>query len=383
MNFGYADEAVLLVTMTPPPSLDPAEPARLAGQLIYLVCAQECVPGSAELRLTLPVAGAAAAADPANAALFARARAALPEPAPGPVRLASAGDRLVLSLDAPISGGPRGLLLPLLGDGPRQRRAPGPRGRREGPAPDPDPRHPGRSAPERPAGRPRDRAGDCGGPGAAGLRPRAGARGRRDRRHPGLRGAGAGRRGARSRREPDPVGRGRARVPRRPHPQPDALRLPGAVDQGAGPRRQSGESPARRAPARPRLHGRRARGLRGARRRCCSACAPAAPRSAGASSCSRPIVVALLAYLLFAMGLSLSGVVHLGSSLQGSASGLAGGRGLAGSFLTGVLAAVVATPCTAPFMGDGGRLRADPAGGRRARRDPRRSGSAWRCRSCC
>lgn len=64
-----------------------------------------------------------------------------------------------------------------------------------------------------------------------------------------------------------------------------------------------------------------------------------------------PIAVALLAYLLLAMGLSLSGVFHLGSSLQGLGRGLAQRAGLAGSFFTGVLAAVVATPCTAPFMG--------------------------------
>ena len=68
-----------------------------------------------------------------------------------------------------------------------------------------------------------------------------------------------------------------------------------------------------------------------------------------------PITVALLAYLLLAMGLSLSGVFHLGSSLQGLGQGvtrrLTQPFGLAGSFFTGVLAAVVATPCTAPFMG--------------------------------
>jgi thiol:disulfide interchange protein DsbD len=63
------------------------------------------------------------------------------------------------------------------------------------------------------------------------------------------------------------------------------------------------------------------------------------------------VVVALLAYLLLAMGLSLSGVFHLGASLQGLGQGLARRAGLSGSFSTGALAAVVATPCTAPFMG--------------------------------
>jgi DsbC/DsbD-like thiol-disulfide interchange protein/cytochrome c biogenesis protein CcdA len=63
------------------------------------------------------------------------------------------------------------------------------------------------------------------------------------------------------------------------------------------------------------------------------------------------VTVALLAYLLLAMGLSLSGVFHLGQSLQGLGQGLARRVGLSGSLLTGALAAVVATPCTAPFMG--------------------------------
>jgi thiol:disulfide interchange protein len=64
-----------------------------------------------------------------------------------------------------------------------------------------------------------------------------------------------------------------------------------------------------------------------------------------------PVVVGLLAYLLFAMGLSLSGAAEFGAGLSGIGSRLAGGTGLAGAFATGILATVVATPCTAPFMG--------------------------------
>ena len=64
-----------------------------------------------------------------------------------------------------------------------------------------------------------------------------------------------------------------------------------------------------------------------------------------------PVVVALLAYLLLAMGLSLSGVAEFGVGLSGTGNRFAGGTGLAGAFATGVLATIVATPCTAPFMG--------------------------------
>ena len=64
-----------------------------------------------------------------------------------------------------------------------------------------------------------------------------------------------------------------------------------------------------------------------------------------------PLFVACLAWLLFTLGLNLSGVFQLGGSLAGASHSLAGAGGAWGSFFTGVLAVVVATPCTAPFMG--------------------------------
>lgn len=64
-----------------------------------------------------------------------------------------------------------------------------------------------------------------------------------------------------------------------------------------------------------------------------------------------PGFVIALAYLFVAMALSLSGLVEMGSSIMGTGSELADKEGLPGSFFTGVLAVVVASPCTAPFMG--------------------------------
>jgi thiol:disulfide interchange protein len=64
-----------------------------------------------------------------------------------------------------------------------------------------------------------------------------------------------------------------------------------------------------------------------------------------------PGFVIALAYLFIAMGLSLSGLVEVGSNLMNTGSGLTNRGGLVGSFFTGVLAVVVASPCTAPFMG--------------------------------
>ncbi|WP_431259928.1 protein-disulfide reductase DsbD family protein [Roseateles chitinivorans] len=64
-----------------------------------------------------------------------------------------------------------------------------------------------------------------------------------------------------------------------------------------------------------------------------------------------PLFVLLLAWLMFVLGLSLAGQLQIGAGLAGMGQGLASKPGLAGSFFTGVLATVVATPCTAPFMG--------------------------------
>jgi thiol:disulfide interchange protein DsbD len=64
-----------------------------------------------------------------------------------------------------------------------------------------------------------------------------------------------------------------------------------------------------------------------------------------------PLVVAVLALVMLAVALSMSGVVQFGASLGNTGSALANRAGPAGDFFTGVLAVVVASPCTAPFMG--------------------------------
>ena len=63
-----------------------------------------------------------------------------------------------------------------------------------------------------------------------------------------------------------------------------------------------------------------------------------------------PTFVALMAYLFLIMGLSLSGMMYFGTSLMGLGQGLTAQAGLRGSFFTGVLAALVASPCTGPLM---------------------------------
>ncbi len=65
----------------------------------------------------------------------------------------------------------------------------------------------------------------------------------------------------------------------------------------------------------------------------------------------QPVVVGALAYLMAAIGFSLSGVFSIGSGWAGIGQNLTARSGASGDFFTGVLAVVVASPCTAPFMG--------------------------------
>ena len=65
----------------------------------------------------------------------------------------------------------------------------------------------------------------------------------------------------------------------------------------------------------------------------------------------QPLVVAVLALVIFALGLSLSGLWYANLGLGARSNALLQKPGIAGDFFTGVLAVVLATPCIAPFMG--------------------------------
>ncbi|CAA0082099.1 Thiol:disulfide interchange protein DsbD [Zhongshania aliphaticivorans] len=64
-----------------------------------------------------------------------------------------------------------------------------------------------------------------------------------------------------------------------------------------------------------------------------------------------PWFVTLLACLFFVLSLNLLGLFEIGGSWTDIGGGLSRKKGYTGSFFTGVLATVVASPCTAPFMG--------------------------------
>lgn len=76
-----------------------------------------------------------------------------------------------------------------------------------------------------------------------------------------------------------------------------------------------------------------------------------------------PYFVAFLVFLFYVLALAMAGYVELGQRLMGVGHDLTRKPGASGTFFTGVLATLVATPCTAPFMGSAiGFALLQPAG---------------------
>ena len=102
VDYGYVDAVLLIVPLHVDASLAAQATARIGADVKLLICSHEmCVPGKAQLSLTLPVKAQAAAADARNAELFTATRKSLPRPAPANWKLSvtDAKDSFVLSVD--------------------------------------------------------------------------------------------------------------------------------------------------------------------------------------------------------------------------------------------------------------------------------------------
>ncbi len=335
-SFGYEGEAVLLARITPPRDLKPGSDLTLNAEVAFLVCEKECIPGEANVSLPLTVsAGGGGSPDPANKSVFDNARSLLPQPSPwtatfdaGPKVITLALDGANLSADAirsttffpydntlivnsaaqtKSSSGERAQLA--LERGKIARSFP--------------PRLDGVLVVEE----------DIGG---------------KSVRHAFALDA-----------VPAPLaGQGISLI------QAALLALVAGIILNLMPcvfpvlsikilhLTQHASEP----PARIRLHGLAyTAGILGSFT--VLAAALYALRAGGAEigwgfQLQSPAMVAALAFLLFAFGLSLSGVLPIGNSLtRVGGSRLLQRTGLSGSFFAGMLATIVATPCTAPFMG--------------------------------
>ncbi|HLY45511.1 MAG TPA: protein-disulfide reductase DsbD domain-containing protein [Stellaceae bacterium] len=332
-NYGYGGMADLLVPLAAPADLKPGGSVHVAADATWLVCSEICIPGEAKLALDLPVGESSSAPDPATRALFEGVRARLPLPADFATRFATVGGELRLSIPAAALAGmrrPTAMFFPLQANvidaaaEPRQE------------------------------------------PRAAGLElVLAAAKGPSAIAPPRLDGVLALR---------EAGGAERAYAISAPPAPPPVEGASGIAWWQALVFAFIGGAILNLMPCvfpvlSLKLLGLAASLRRAEERRHALAYAAGAIlsfaalggvllllRAGGAAigwgfQLQSPVVVGLLAYLLFAMGLGLSGVVELGAGLGGVGSRFAGHGGLLGAFATGILASVVATPCTAPFMG--------------------------------
>ena len=332
MSYGYSREVVLPIAVTAPPGLAPGERVTLRGQASWIVCEKTCIHEEAAIALTLPVTATTPAPDPRGAPLIAAARRAVPAPSPWPASFVATPERVTFAIAA------RGL------DAQRVSEAwfyPARWGAIEHAAPQ------------------RWRIDDAGltlevarGPlpeAVAG--PVEGVLVVSERLD-----SGVAHQAFAVRAEPRAAGPGLSLL------QAAALALAGGLILNLMPcvlpvlsvkalglvRHASGRRAALRA------HGLAytagvlvsfalvAGTLLGLR---------AGGQQLGwGFQLQSPLFVTLLAYVLFVMALNLSGVIVVGARWTGAGQALAGRPGYTGSFFTGALATVAATPCTAPFM---------------------------------
>jgi thiol:disulfide interchange protein len=98
VNYGYAKHAAHLVQVTAPQDLKAGTPVSLAAKAGWLVCSDVCIPEDANLQLTIPVSAQAGGVDPSSATLFTTARSELPSAQPAPTSARIAGDKLIITL---------------------------------------------------------------------------------------------------------------------------------------------------------------------------------------------------------------------------------------------------------------------------------------------
>ena len=110
INYGYEGEVLHLVELAVPASLAAVGTQTLKARVDWLVCKEACIPESVELGLTLPAA-TSADANPASATAIAAARRALPQPLAGwQASAAGHGASITLRLAPPTGAGNPGTL---------------------------------------------------------------------------------------------------------------------------------------------------------------------------------------------------------------------------------------------------------------------------------
>ncbi len=100
MTYGYSHEVVLPIPIMPPAGLTPGARVTLRGRASWLVCEKTCIPEEAPIALTLPVTTGAPPADPRGAPMIAAARQRVPTPTPWPAVFAATTEDVTFTLEA-------------------------------------------------------------------------------------------------------------------------------------------------------------------------------------------------------------------------------------------------------------------------------------------
>ena len=101
MTYGYSESVVLPIPVTPPADLEPGTRVRLKGQASWLVCEKICIPEEAPIALTLPVVRGTPALDTRGSTLIAAARRSIPTQSPWRAWFASTTQDVTFTIDAP------------------------------------------------------------------------------------------------------------------------------------------------------------------------------------------------------------------------------------------------------------------------------------------
>jgi thiol:disulfide interchange protein DsbD len=340
MTFGYSREVVLLARITAPDALEPGDTVTLAGRAAWLVCEKICIPEEGDVRLALPVVAGDPPPSPLGARAIARARRAVPAPSPWPASFSVTAEAIALEVEA------AGLAADRIAD---VYFYPGQWGVVD------------HAAPQQVA------------IGERGITVRA-ARGAltasaeapiegvlvvKERLDDGVASQAFALRATRQ-----------GAPPAAPAPAPGlsllqvvALALAGGLVLNLMPCVLPVLSVKALAMVRHAGHDRATLARHGVAYTAgvlasfgVVAGALVSLRAGGAQigwgfQLQSPVFVTLLAYLFFALALGLSGAIVIGGRITGAGHALAARPGCAGSFFTGALATVAATPCTAPFMG--------------------------------
>lgn len=97
VGFGYTDSVLLLAQITPPADLGNATDVQLNANVSWLACKEQCVPGSAQVSLSLPTTTSAPQKDEAMQKQFAEARGDLPQVAQGALTAGTKEKEIVLN----------------------------------------------------------------------------------------------------------------------------------------------------------------------------------------------------------------------------------------------------------------------------------------------